>query len=123
MRFTMKIKKTDGFTILEVMVGMIIFTLGMLLLSSLTVVALRGNTWSDKTSQVVQAMRDKIEDYRHADVADMINGEDAVNGLRRTWTFQDLSANLKEITVVVSWEDRQAIAKRCSTITYIQVGA
>ncbi len=119
----MKLKKSDGFTLLEVMIGLIIFSLGMLLLGSLTVVALRGNTWSNKTTQVVQLMRDKIEDFRDADVADMANGSDAVNGLNRQWTFEDITTNLKKITVVVSWEDRQAIARRCSTVTYISAGS
>jgi len=119
----MKLRKTDGFTLLEVMMGLIIFSLGMLLLGSMTVVALRGNTWSGKTTEVVQAMRDKIEDFRHAPVADMVCGADAVGSLSRTWTFEDLATNLKKITVVVSWEDEQAIAKACSTVTYIETGS
>jgi prepilin-type N-terminal cleavage/methylation domain-containing protein len=118
----MKLRNADGFTLLEVMIGLIIFSLGMLLLSSMLVVALRGNTWSNKTTQVVQAMRDKIEEYRHADVSTMVNGSDVVNGLGRSWNFEDLTSNLKKITVAVSWEDQQAIAKQCSTVTYIQVG-
>lgn len=115
----MKLKKTDGFTLLEVMIGLIIFSVGMLLLGSMTVVALRGNTWSNKTTQVVQAMRDKIEDFRHATAAEKIDGSDVVNGLNRHWSFVNVGANLDQITVVVSWNDQQAIAKTCSTITYI----
>ena len=116
----MKLKKTDGFTLLEVMIGLIIFSVGMLLLGSMTVVALRGNTWSNKTTQVVQAMRDKIEDFRHATAAEKVGGTDVVNGLNRRWTFENLSTGLDKITVVVSWDDQQAIAKRCSTVTYIE---
>ena len=115
----MKLKKTDGFTLLEVMMGLIIFSVGMLLLGSMTVVALRGNTWSNKTTQVVQAMRDKIEDFRHATTAEKVNGSDVVNGLSRRWTFQNVTTNLDMITVVVSWEDDKQIAKSCSTMTYI----
>lgn len=122
-RYRMKLKKTDGFTLLEVMIGLIIFSLGMLLLGSMTVVALRGNTWSNKTTQVVQAMRDKIEDFRHAPVTDMVSGADAVGSLSRSWTFEDLESNLKKVTVVVSWADAQAIAKACSTVTYIETGS
>lgn len=119
----MKLRKTDGFTLLEVMIGLIIFSVGMLLLGSMTVVALRGNTWSNKTTQVVQAMRDKIEDFRHATTTDMVSGTDVVNGLNRQWSFEDLTTNLKKVTVVVSWDDEKAIAKCCSTITYIETGS
>jgi prepilin-type N-terminal cleavage/methylation domain-containing protein len=119
----MKLKKTNGFTLLEVMIGLIIFSVGMLLLGSMTVVALRGNTWSNKTTEVVQAMRDKIEDFRHATTTDMVSGTDVVNGLSRRWFFEDLSTNLKKVTVVVSWDDQKAIAKRCSTMTYIETGS
>ncbi len=122
MKLIRKLRTAKGFTLLEVMIGLVIFSVGMLLLGSMTVVALRGNVWSDKTTQVVQAMRDKIEDFRHADVDDMVGGSDVVNGLNRQWTFEDLSTNLKKITVKVSWDDEKAIAKCCSTITYIQTG-
>jgi prepilin-type N-terminal cleavage/methylation domain-containing protein len=116
----MKLRKTDGFTLLEVMIGLIIFSVGMLLLGSMTVVALRGNTWSSKTTQVVQAMRDKIEDFKHATTAQKVGGSDVVNGLNRRWSFENVATNLDQITVVVSWDDEQAIAKSCSTITYIE---
>jgi prepilin-type N-terminal cleavage/methylation domain-containing protein len=116
----MKLKKTDGFTLLEVMIGLIIFSVGMLLLGSMTVVALRGNTWSNKTTQVVQAMRDKIEDFKHATAAQKVGGSDVVNGFNRRWSFENVATNLDQITVVVSWDDEQAIAKSCSTITYIE---
>ena len=117
----MRIKKSDGFTLLEVMMGLVIFTLGLLLLSTMMVVALRGNVWSDKTTQVVQSMREKVEDFRFAKVADMTNGSDAIKGLTRTWSFSDLTTNLKKLTVTVTWHDEKGTAKACSTITYIQV--
>ena len=119
----MRLKKSEGFTLLEVMVGLIIFSLGLLLLSSMLVVALRGNVWSDKTTQIVQTVRDKIEEFRHAKVADMVNGTDMVRGMSRSWAFEDVTSNLKKITVVVDWHDQRSVEHQCTTATYIQVGS
>ena len=118
-----KLEDTKGFTLLEVMMGLMIFTLGLLLLSSMLVVAIRGNEWSDKTTLLVQAIRDKVEDFRHEDPVNMVAGSDMVGELTREWSFNDLSANLKELLVVVTWHDQKAVAHQCSTLTYIQVGS
>lgn len=118
----MKIRSQDGFTLLEVMMGLVIFTLGLLLLSSMMVVAIRGNVWSDKTTQIVQATREKVEEFRRLPDADMASGSDVRGVMSRSWEVSDIAANLKQLTVVVGYTDEKAVAKVCTTITYIQVG-
>lgn len=122
----MKRMNAKGFTLLEVMMGLVIFSLGLLLLSSMLVVAMKGNVWSNKTTQVVQAMRDKVEYFRHQDEDQMVSGYDVVKGLYRSWRFSDdetglEDVSLKELTVAVTWHDEKDVAHCCSTSTYIQV--
>lgn len=124
----MKLNNAKGFTLLEVMMGLIIFSVGLLLLSSMLVVALRGNVWSDKTTEVVQAMRDKVEYFRHQKEADLVCGSDVVRGLHRSWSFADAETGLKDVllkslTVAVTWYDEKDVARTCSTTTYIQLGS
>ncbi len=118
-----RIRTQRGFTILEVMVGIIIFTLGLLLLGSMMIVSIDGNVWSNKTTEVVQVIRDKVEDFRNMKSADMVSGADVVNGLSRSWTVSDAADNLKQLTVVVSWNDKRDVSHACTTATYIQVGS
>ena len=122
MRLKMKIKSQDGFTLLEVMMGLVIFTLGLLLLSSMMVVALRGNVWSDKTTQVVQATREKIEEFRRLPDEDMASGTDVRAGFNRSWLVEDIDAQLKRLTVVVSYSNEKAVVRACTTVTYLEVG-
>jgi Tfp pilus assembly protein PilV len=107
---------------LEVMVGLIIFSLGLLLLGSMMVVAIKGNEWSDKTTKTVQLLRDKIEDLRDEDPAEMVAGSDQIAGISRSWFFEDLATNLKQLTIVVSYVDERDVVQECTTTTYIEVG-
>ena len=118
----MKIKSQDGFTLLEVMMGLVIFTVGLLLLSSMMVVAIKGNVWSDKTTSVVQATREKVEEFRRLDPDVMTGGSDVRSGLNRSWSISDISANLKQLSVVVSYANEKSVVRACTTITYIEVG-
>ncbi|MGB5106132.1 MAG: prepilin-type N-terminal cleavage/methylation domain-containing protein [Candidatus Zixiibacteriota bacterium] len=118
----MKIQSQDGFTLLEVMMGLVIFTLGLLLLSSMMVVALRGNVWSDKTTEVVQATREKIEEFRRLPDEDMASGADVRGNFSRTWEVVDVEAQLKQLTVVVSYSNEKAVVRACTTVTYLEVG-
>lgn len=117
----MKIRRQGGFSILEVMIGLVIFSTGLLLLSSMMMVSLKGNKWSDKTTQTVQLIRDKIEDFRNADPVDMVNGSDTKNGISRSWTFEDLTVNLKKLTVIITWTDEREAVQACTTTTYIEI--
>ena len=117
----MKCRNSKGFTLLEVMIGLIIFSIGLLLLSSMLVVSIRGNSWSDKTTQSVQLMQAKVEDFRHAKTVDMVNGSDVVKNFHRSWTFEDLTTNLKSVSVVIAWKDLHNRDQACSTLTYLEL--
>lgn len=118
-----RIRTSEGFTLLEVMVGLVIFSVGLLLLGSMMIVSIDGNVWSNKTTEVVQLVREKVEDFRNMKSEDMENGYDVVNGLSRSWLVTDEAENLKKLTVVVSWNDKRDVTHACTTATYIQVGS
>ena len=118
-----KVRGAGGFTLLEVMVGIVIFTVGLLLLGSMMIVSIDGNVWSNKTTEVVQAIRGKVEDFRNMKAADMSSGTDVVGGMARSWEISDAADNLKKLTVVVSWNDKRDVTHACTTATFIQVGS
>jgi len=117
-----KLKKmltNDGFTILEVMVGLAIFSLGLLLLLSMMVISIQGNMWSENHTQSVQLIREKVEQLKNTAGAAMVSGNDAVGDYTRSWTVSQVTTDLKGVSVKVSWAEPDGEIKACSTYTYI----
>ncbi len=119
----MKLGNDKGFSILEVMVGLVIFTLGLVLLSSMMMVALEGNKWSDNTTRTVQIIRDKIEHFRNLPPAQLISGSQSLeNGKYNcNWNFIQLNSKLQHLCMVVTWQNERGIAQACTTNTYIRI--
>ncbi|MCK4656231.1 MAG: hypothetical protein KAT85_04345 [candidate division Zixibacteria bacterium] len=117
-----RISRTGGFTILEVMVGLIIFTLGLLLLTSMMAVSMQGNSWSKDTTQSAQMIREKIEQIKSNPATHLSSGSDAIGDFRRSWDVSQVTQNLYAVTVRVVWTDVDQSDHACSTMTYIQQG-
>jgi Tfp pilus assembly protein PilV len=117
-----RISRTDGFTILEVMVGLIIFTLGLLLLTSMMAVSMQGNSRSKDTTQSAQMIREKIEQIKSNPATYLNSGSDAIGDFRRSWDVSQVTPNLYSVTVRVVWTDVDQSDHACSTMAYVQQG-
>ncbi len=117
-----RISQAGGFTILEVIVGLIIFTLGLLLLTSMMAVSMQGNSWSKDTTQSAQMIREKIEQIKSNPATHLSSGSDAIGDFRRSWDVSQVTQNLYAVTVRVVWTDVDQSDHACSTMTYIQQG-
>ncbi len=116
-----KLSKRDGFSLLEVMVGLLIFTLGLLLLMSMMVVSLESNSWSEKTTISAQLIREKIEQLKNTPASNLASGNDVVDGFTRTWQVTNSSTtNLYDVQVAVQWQDAESRIFACTTYTMIQ---
>jgi type II secretion system protein I len=121
MRKLNKMRAQDGFSILEVMVGLVIFTLGLLLLMSMMVVSIQSNSWSEMQTLSSQLIREKIEQLRNTPESGLTSGSDVVSGVTRTWNISALSTpKLYDVTVAVNWQDADQRAYVCSTRTFIK---
>ena len=113
-----------GFTILEVMIGLVIFSIGLLTLLSMIVISISGNAWSDKTTQTVQMVRETIEQIKNTpeDQLDYYGYEDE-DGIFRQWAVEDSyedNGDVKKVTVWVYWHDEFNRPQYTSTTTYFQ---
>jgi len=116
----LKLKSSEaGFTILEVMIGLVIFTLGLLLLLSMMIISIDGNMWSENHTQSMQLIREKIEQLKNTDEALMVSGNDAIGSYSRNWTVVQATPELKAVSVKVSWLEPSGDSKACSTVTMI----
>lgn len=111
-----KMKNQKGFTLLEVMISMLVFSIGLMALAPMGVIAIKANKWSDRTTQAAFFLQEKIEDLKNQDPP--VNGTDNVSGMTRTWTIQQLSSNLWQLDIRIDWTDQDNRARRYRTITY-----
>lgn len=114
-----------GFTLIEVMIAILILSVGMMAMALLQVTAIRGGSFANQVTQASIYGQDKIEELKNTSYNSIISGNDAVtsaNGIiyNRSWT---VAASLpytssKTISLSVSWTgpNRQVHSVQFSTI-------
>jgi prepilin-type N-terminal cleavage/methylation domain-containing protein len=105
-----------GFTLLEVVVSMIIFSTGLLMLVPMIVTSQKGNIFADWTTRAAHHIQAKIEEIKNTH--NFTSGQDHPEGMTRTWTVEDYSAFLKKIKVEMTWLDKDRLEHHNITVTY-----
>ena len=98
-----KLKNTDGVSILEVLIAMLILSVALLMLLNMAMVALDGNDWSHRTTLVTQLTQQKMEELRGT--GNLTNGSDVVNGVTRSWTVSNAGSHLRNVQLEMVWSD------------------
>lgn len=101
-------KNQRGISLLEVMVAMLLTSLSLLMLLNMTMIALDGNDWSNKTTIAAQLLQEKLEQVRGGGMAAMRSGSDTAQGMERTWSISSAGSHLRKVEVVVEWVDIKA---------------
>jgi len=123
-----------GFTLIEVLVAIVILTVGLLAVGTMQISAIRGNFMGGNTSIALSLASEKMEDllnrdFNHADLADTASNNSALSSItsvdhqeniseegvvgagafyRRVWNIADLSSpTTKNIMVIVTWENNK----------------
>lgn len=113
------LSKNSGFTMIEVMAGMVLLTVGLLLLMPMMVVSMRGSNIARGSTDSSMLIRDKIEELKN--VSNPASGIDTLDSQICTWTVTDAGANLRRLLVKVDWNDRDGRVHSNSMITYMMV--
>ncbi|MBW1999787.1 MAG: prepilin-type N-terminal cleavage/methylation domain-containing protein [Deltaproteobacteria bacterium] len=126
-------KDRGGFTLVEVLIGASILTVGLLALASMQVSAIRGNAMSDRTTTALALAEAKMEELllkdfddpdlrdsnplNNSDLPSMARVDHEEKGVtetgdvgegpfRRIWNVAETSnPAVKTITVIVSWDE------------------
>jgi len=116
----MKITKNKkGFTLLEVMVGMVILAVGMLMLLPMMVVSMQANDFARNFTEASMLIKEKMEELKNMSLP--ISGADSVGSVSRVWTVTDATANLKKLVVNINWTDRDGHPRSNSMMSYMMV--
>ncbi len=134
-KYQEKRNREQGFTLIEVLVAVVILTVGLLAVGTMQISAIRGNFMSGNTSTALSLASEKMEDLlnkdnSHADLADSVTGNNsslssttsvdnqeniseeggvgAGGFYRRIWNIaNETSPTRKSVMVIVTWQNNR----------------
>jgi len=118
----------NGFTLLEVLVAIVILTIGLLGTAGLTTGVIRGNHYSKNVTSATAAGQTMLESvkssgYTNATSANFPNDTVTMGGMTftRTTTITNSSpaANMKTVSVTVSWTESNNTARSVNLQTIL----
>jgi prepilin-type N-terminal cleavage/methylation domain-containing protein len=98
--------RESGFSLIEIMVAVIIFAIGVLGLAALFPMAMRNVNQGAMITRATQCAQGKIEDLLDAGIGTVGSGADTVGLFHRSWTAapDSLADGLTTVRVSVLWE-------------------
>ena len=111
----------EGFTLVEVMIGMAIFLIGFLAVGSLQLTAINGNAGAREATEAATRATDQLETLITLPYDNIVGGGPVTKGAYTvSWTVVETpSPKFKTITVTVDWEQR---GPRSFVVTYMKTG-
>jgi type IV pilus assembly protein PilV len=102
----------DGFTLIELMITLVILSIGLVALAGLQVSAIKGNTFSKRMTAAVSIANQKLEQIKDTAYANIlseastqITQSDMTFTRQVTVTNNTPLANTKTVNVTVTWSD------------------
>ena len=101
----------SGFTLVEVMATMVIFSITSMGLTLLMVSMIGGNDFANSLSQATQLAEDKMEELKNDCCLVVEAGSDTIGEYTRSWYFVDNDpvTGLIKVVVTVEWSDDEAV--------------
>lgn len=117
-------KKANGFTLIEVLVGLTILAVGLLAIASLHVTSIKGNSFSSHLMQATYVGQDGLEFLKNLSIDDIALTEGSHNDVnviisdivfKRSYSII-AKGDLKTINYKVTWNDGKDHTLNFSTI-------
>jgi prepilin-type N-terminal cleavage/methylation domain-containing protein len=108
--------RQSGFTLIEVMAGMVIIAVGLLLLLPMMVTSMQANDFARGSTEASMLIKDKMEDLKN--MSEPVSGVDTVGTVTRTWRVTDLGGNLYQLDVNIGWTDRHDRSHNTAVTSY-----
>lgn len=105
-----KILKSNGFTLIEILVALVILSIAFLALAGLMVQTTKNNSYGGRMTEAATFAQDKLEELRAGSWTTITPGSDRMMGANgmdygRTWNVVTTNGNLKTITITIDWND------------------
>jgi len=109
------LKRSKGFSLIEVLIALVILAISLLALAGLMVTTTKNNSSGAHVTEAATFAQDKLEELKVTPWANIVTGSDTVGGplistgisYARSWTVAtDGTGNVKTITITISWTDK-----------------
>ena len=108
------IRKQKGFTLIEVVAGLIILAIGLLAIAAMQITSTKAGYFSNNVTRATFFAQDKLEylknlSYSDSHLSDGRHDEGTIPGTlfsRVVHVVEDAGNSMKTITVTVEWTDR-----------------
>lgn len=101
---------SKGFSLIEVLIGLIILAIGLLAIAGMQITAIRGNDFSKNLTQATVLAQDRMEilknrPFTHSDLNQGTYLEGVITNtiFTRSYVVTNLGSTMKMITVTVTW--------------------
>ncbi len=112
-----------GFTLIEIMVGLVLLTIGALSLAAMSATVANANRDSTNRTRADQLLHEKVEELQSMNYGDIESGDDDFDvgdiAFTVTWTVEnDTPVNdVKRVTLVANWtEEGRTLTMRTATL-------
>jgi type IV pilus assembly protein PilV len=93
-----------GFTLLEILIGISIFAIGVLAVATMQVSAIRGNRLGNEVTQATFLAEEKLEELKNsADIASVPDSSDQQGIFTRSWQITPATGDSRLVTVTLTW--------------------
>jgi type IV pilus assembly protein PilV len=105
-------KKSTGFTLIEILIALVIFSVSILAFAGLTVTATRTGSYGGRMTEAVTFAQDKLEELKANSWGNIVSGGDQKKGptginYTRNWkVLEKETRNLKTVSITIDWKDR-----------------
>jgi prepilin-type N-terminal cleavage/methylation domain-containing protein len=106
------LKKSAGFTLIEILVALVIFSISVLAFAGLTVTATRTGSYGGRMTEAVTFAQDKFEELKTNSWDEIVSGVDQKTGptginYTRNWkVLEKETRDLKTVSLTIDWNDR-----------------
>jgi len=106
------LKQPFGFTLIEILIALVIFSISVLAFAGLTVTATRTGSYRGRMTEAVTFAQDKLEELKAKSWEKIVSGGDQKTGptginYTRNWiVLEKETRNLKTVSITIDWKDR-----------------
>ncbi len=106
------LSRKNGFSLIEVLIALVLFAVGMLGVGAMQIGSIKGNSFSQEVTQATVLSQEKLEELKKMsfDDTNLSNGhhdEGVLSGSEffRSYDVENTSTTLKAVTVTVQWTE------------------
>jgi prepilin-type N-terminal cleavage/methylation domain-containing protein len=106
------LSRKNGFSLLEVLIALLLFAVGILAIGGIQIGSIRGNSFSQEVTQATVLSQEKLEELKRMPFDDSNLGighydEGVLSDSRfsRSYEVEPISLTLKAVRVTVSWTE------------------